>query len=304
MSLSLAAARQGCTLLWMLPSVACASHWWMLMTLAPAALERCPHLSPVPFRTFSERCDNVIYYWLRRGVEVWRALTVWSNVALGLVQSGVSTLIPSSHSLELMELTTAAVIAMLFSPFLGVWKPFHFVRGDALRTEGHETENEVQGGVLLQDTLLDGNAASVALARTVEALGAVVLNYASVMSIAEVEATPRVKGHANFAVVVNDVSAPKGVGASTSRGLTVYTRNIVNCAGSWVDEVKQLMPTHTTDAVPSVVARHQVKSYFVLPHSAVHPMKTKNMHSRCDADAMFALTDLLQLRLSDAAAVV
>ncbi|ESL11996.1 glycerol-3-phosphate dehydrogenase (FAD-dependent) [Trypanosoma rangeli SC58] len=245
-----------------------------------------PPLIPGAFPYFQRALRQRDLLWLRRGVEAWRALTVWSNVAPGLVRSDVSTLIPSSHILELMELTTAAVIAMLFSPFLGVWRPFHFVRGDALRTEGHETENEVQGGVILRDTLLDGNAACVALARTAEALGAVVLNYASVTSIAEVKATPGVKGHANFAVVVNDVSAPKGVGASASPEVTVYTRSIVNCAGSWVDEVRQLMPTHATDAVPSVVARHQVRSYFVLPRSAVHPVKPKNKHSRFDADAL------------------
>ncbi|RNF23175.1 putative glycerol-3-phosphate dehydrogenase (FAD-dependent) [Trypanosoma conorhini] len=226
------------------------------------------------------------FLWLRRGVEAWRALTVWSNVAPGLLQSGVSTLIPSSHFLELTELVVAAVIATLLSPFLGAWKPFRFVRGSALRTEGHGAETEMQGGVLLTDSLLDGNAASVALARTAEALGAVVLNYASVTSIADVEAASAVHGRANFAVVVNDVSAPKGAEAPVPRGVTVYTRSIVNCAGSWVDEVKQLMPNNAADAVPTAVARHQVRSYFVLPRSAVRPVITNGRLSCLGSDAL------------------
>ncbi|EKG01718.1 glycerol-3-phosphate dehydrogenase (FAD-dependent), putative [Trypanosoma cruzi] len=244
-----------------------------------------PPLIPGAFSYIQRALRQRDLLWLRRGVEAWRALTVWSNVAPGLLENGVSTLVLSCHLLELMELTTAAVIATLLSAFSGDWRPFRFVRGNVLRKEFQEAGKAMRGGILVEDAFLDGNAASIALARTAEALGAVVLNYASVTSITNVETTAELKGQANFAVLVNDVSTPNGVGELAPRAVTVYTRSIANCAGSWVDEVKQLVPGNAMDAVPSAVQRHQVRSYLVLPRTAVQTATPNNADLLFGADA-------------------
>ncbi|KEG12250.1 glycerol-3-phosphate dehydrogenase (FAD-dependent) [Trypanosoma grayi] len=208
--------------------------------------------------------------WLRRAVEAWRALKVWSNVAPGILEDNVLTLVPSFHVLELVEFVTAAALATLLSPFCGPWRPFGFVRGTVLQAQLGKAEDDVRGAIVSRDAMLDGTATCVALARTAEALGAVVLNYAAVTNIADVAPTSPSPGSANFAVSVSDVSAPSGAGAAKPHVVTVYARSIVCCAGSWADEVKQLVPNNALDTVPLAYERHQVNSYLVAPRNALH----------------------------------
>ncbi|KAG8345919.1 putative glycerol 3 phosphate dehydrogenase (FAD dependent) [Trypanosoma vivax] len=228
-----------------------------------------PPLLPGAFPHVQRALRQRDLMWMRRAIEAWKARTVWLNVAPGLADGEVRTLIPSFHLLETTEIFTTAVITSLLSLFCGPWKMCRFVLGSQLEEEFAPMENSPKGAVVVQDVMLDGAGAAVALARTAEALGAVALNYASVTRIDAIESSFTKQNGPNFVVSVCDVSAPPGSCLSTDSQVRLHTRSIVNCTGSWADDVRRLLPNGASESSSDIIERHQLNSYFVLPRDAV-----------------------------------
>lgn len=177
---------------------------------------------------------------LRYAIEMTREATIWCNVAPQCVTPLLDTILPSFHSTEQLELVLAAWMSSVLSLLVGgMWRSGRWLSiGEARKRVDDEN---LKGAVMVQDLVVDGRAAAIALAKTAERAGVELLSYCPVTNI---ELEENLDGSSSVAVITahdgytsESMKQRKGRQSQRSR-LTIKAKTVVNCCGSWADTIR------------------------------------------------------------------
>lgn len=292
------------------------------------ATSTAPALAPGAFPYVQRAIRQRDTRWLRRAYAALECATVWQNTAphCMLVAPGapppegageadgieqpkhkekerdryqavspqprrVRTLIPALHTAEFLELSATAWACSVLSLLAGPLRLCSPLKTSAVNRELPTLgDRPARGGVVAHDFMIDGAKAAVCLARTAEALGVTILNYATLCGVQydDVEGTEQdtregAEGASSntgssgdndsrpvlLLATVRDDGGTASACVCSSGYVRLRTRGVINCAGAWADEVKQLVPDNALDVVPAAYDRFHVYSYLVAPRTAL-----------------------------------
>ena len=195
---------------------------------------------------------------LKDCLQVWRDMRTWSNVAPTLCQTNMKTLLPVLHTTELLEVRLAVYISTFLSMFVG---PFRWGRmmsigkDDGLCSFLKPEERPPCGAALVHDAYINPSEACVALARTAQAAGAVIVNHAPCVRL-----LPLDQSGCEAKVVVH------GRDGLTGELFDLRARCVVNCAGAWADTIRS---NDTVAQPPTAYSRFQSSLRLVVPRSSL-----------------------------------